>query len=174
MDELVDHMTEQVVCRPAKDVGDRAGHPPKPSVRAQSHDHIRGVLRQEPEVLLRLGYPLCGGLSVSDVPPRVGQSVPDASCANVVVAFLAYEFLGVDDVVQHQRFASLYDTATLIDQAAGLGNVLEQVRQSHLDQLVVRPSCVLARSGVGIGEREVHDLPGLVADRLQQDVRVQQ
>ena len=113
-------------------------------------------------------------MAVGNVPPGVGQPVPDPNRPHVVVAFLAaHDVQRVGEVVQHEGLTGLDDVNVPVEQAVA-DNARLHLEQPGPDQVLVVHAVVGARGGVGIDIHEVHNLPGLVADRFLQDLRVHQ
>ena len=146
-----------------------------PARQVGDHDPDRGVVECRMEALLRLSQSLGGGVPVGDVPPGQGQPVADPRSPDVVVELgAAKKLVGVDDVVQHQGLTGLDDVPVGLQQARTSCVAGHQVEQPRPDKVLVVQAEVTAGGQVRVAVHEVHDLAGLVVDRFQPDVRVQQ
>ncbi len=106
------------------------------------------------------------------VPPGVGDAVPHPDPADVEVARLGQQVVGVGVAVEDQRFAGVDDVCVGLQEPRRLVG-REQPEQPRADQLLARQAVIGAGRCVGVGVGEVDDASGVVAHRLQQHVRIQ-
>ena len=113
-------------------------------------------------------------MPLGDVAPRLRESVGDPDTAHVVPSDLAsQQVLRVGPVLEDERLGGPHDLLVERQEARGArGRVVGEQSRAH--EPVVGQPVEVACCLIGIGEDEVDDVPCLVADGREEDVRVEE
>ena len=164
-DEVVDAPAQPVVGGVAQDLLDGIRYPGHGAVVVHQDHHVAHVLREQSELLLGRGDPLCHLDPIGDVTPGEDDGPgPDLGGPDVVVAEVPENLALMGDGVQDHRLAGLRAARVLLQQ---LG-----MEDLPADDLFLGEAEVLARGAVD-GAVDQVDHPAVLPHGFEKHLRVQ-
>ena len=116
---------------------------------------------------------LRGGDPVGDVTPGDAQLLANADAAQIRLPLLPDDLVEVGQRIDNDRLTGL-DDPRIVGEDPRRRVAGQDLHQPCADHLLAGPAVVRAGGLIRIEEDEVDDGPGFVADRLDEDVRIEE